>query len=178
MKRLLDLPGLAELEADLRRPNAEWAPETDDVEDRVDALSLKHFGRTFKQTELDLGSRFESFYEEGIDIDPAATLSDPDLSDDQRHYLQCLKELEVWNRNFLVCDEPFEKQRPFWEAIGWDVTYRDGAPAKVLGHFDSVIIAATKSLPIQGAAPDVAEHNAEAWGAALEAEARRHRSSK
>lgn len=160
---LRDLPGVAELEAGLNLPNAEWAPENDDIQERGRAVARALFG----VCDLDL------------EFDPPTDDETPEKA----------RERYDWEGMFeaVYCSE--EEARPFWEFLGWDVTDGKGHELRSLADervsLGIPIIAAMRQLRgahLPGAAPPTREKTPQeqardiaAWTEKMEAEARKFR---
>lgn len=169
MKRFLDIPGIARVEHGLNLKNALWAPENDDLEDRVAALSIQHFGRTVEQTVYEFPERFLALYDEN---DPYDDEEGDEVTPDRQYVYDVMSEAGEWNLHFEVLDLPFEQQIPLWTALGWDVTDGKGDQPKCLERFERQLLAHAKGLPVMGAAA-ASKVDAESWGAKLAAEAER-----
>lgn len=68
------------------------------------------------------------------------TLADDDLDEEA---------LEKYELPFDVCDLPWDEARPFWEAIGWDISDGRGNEYPYAHYFTRQIIAATRSLMVE-----------------------------
>lgn len=167
MKRLIDLEGIASIERGLNLPNRHWAPENDDLDERVKRYSIQHFGRTSEGTYYVHTDNLGEHYDDLTNKDAPVTQA---LTDARIEMLQW-RDYEL---SFEPLSHPFDEQRPLWEALGWDVTDGNGQPLICLAeYFERPLLAFIKGLPSYGADEPAAEVKAEDWGAALEAEARR-----
>lgn len=173
MKRLIELDGVPEVEQAMCLPNAAWAPENDNLDARVEALSIRHFGRTAAQTEFEHPERFWDLYD---DDDPYEDEGEPALSEDRRYVHDQLTAAHEWDLHFDALELPFEQQAPLWQALGWDVTGDDGKPLRCLNSFNRQLLAHIKGLPLLG--EDLPDTAAESWGSRLADEARRFASKK
>jgi len=172
LKRLIDLPGIAAIERGMNLPNRHWAPENDDLVERTLRYSAENFGRTEEQTWFHYPERFWALYDEN---DPYDDDDDAEISEDRQFVYDQLNAADDWGLHFVVLSEPFEVQRPLWEALGWDVTDGKGQPLTCLDTFARVLLAHAKGLPLQGDDTPPQTVSAESWGSKLEAEARKFR---
>lgn len=173
VQRLLDLEGIARIEQGLNLKNALWAPENDDMPQRLVALSVKHFGRTVEQTWFEYPERFWELYDEN---DPYDDDDDAVISDDRQWLYDQMNAAGDWALHFEVLDLPFAQQIPLWTALGWDVTNEKGERPKCMEHFERALLAHAKGLPLQGD-DAIPEPDAENWGAKLAAEAKKFNSN-
>lgn len=166
MKRLIDLDGIARVEHGMNLKNAKWAPENDDLEERIEALSKRHFGRTFAQTYYEYADPFWDLYDES---DPYDDDEDDEVSADRQFVYDQMNAAADWDLHFAVLHEPFEAQLPLWAALGWDVTDGKGRPLTCFGRFGRQMLAHAKGLPVTHVVE--ASVSAEDWGSKLAQEA-------
>lgn len=166
--RLLDLPGVAELEAALHVPGRQLDKQYDDLDERIQALSLKLFGIT------DADTQFAPRPDEQVwDRQLETHLLTPDGS----------KRWDAWEANFEFLQWEWEEEDAFWALGGLDVRGEDGESIEILANFGRQIVCAIKGLhprahlpgkaPAQAAATDeTVRDDAERWGQRLAEEAR------
>lgn len=174
LRRLIDLEGIAAIERGMNLPNRHWAPENDDLDQRVDRYSIQHFGRTFEQCRFHYSDRFCDLYDLTEDDDDDGV----EITPDRQFVRDEIAASQAWMLHFEALSLPFDQQRPLWAALGWDVTGPDGQPLTCLEAFAPQIIASVKGLPLQGedGVDTVEAIKAEDWGSSLEAEARKFKS--
>ncbi len=155
---LRDLPGIADIERRMNLPNAQWAPENDNLKEDIDKVSRRLFGIAESDTDY---------------------LWRADLSSDENS-----KAFDAWELNFRLAYVVFEDAEPVWRALGWDISDGEGNPLTCAWEFDRQIICAAKGLrghqPILEAANDEAAseealRSAESWAEGLAREAKRFR---
>jgi hypothetical protein len=155
---LRNLPGIDEVEALLRKiqahPNPAWAPENDQLPKVVERVSLRLFGITSNDTDLE----FEQ------------------LPDDEWD-----SAIGQWEQNFHFAEyyaevggddsEQDAVELGIWESMGWDVTNGSGEMLDCLVHFQRQIICAAKGLkgrlPNEEPSEEEAVDAAERWASTL-----------
>ena len=145
---LRSLPGVAAVEAlclkAASHPNPLWAPEIEEVEAAVPAISRTLFGITEEDTHY--------------------SSSGSDLSFDER-----MTEMDTWEANFDMpeFDDPElqeDADRLLWAVRGWDVTDGTGETLLCLPYFERQMICANTGL--KGRLPDAEMSDQEAADAA------------
>lgn len=179
--RLIDLPGIAEVERIAAQPGAGWREDDPERVALVDRVSVSLFGITEGDTE-----RPEPRIEDGLD---ARQLADyerlgPQIVRNWREvdaaYQRRVEEWHAWESNFEVLyDENLadEDRERFWQVLGVDVDDAEGNELASLHSFSrQLIVVARGLLPGAKLTPDGtgqrASPDAETWGRALEAAAK------
>lgn len=176
--RLIDLPGVAELEEALNVRGWHLLPEYDGLEDRIARLSRRLFGIADDDTGFtprpdEIQERF------GADRYSLTATGSRRKQEWEAHF------------DFLESEEDFTDPQEdlFWEVMGWDVTDGEDCQLAILAYFGRPLVCVLKRLhpkarfeidagtrePVVNVDP---ERDAEQWGAKLAEDARRFKSSR
>lgn len=174
--RLRELPGVAELELALHVPGWHLLKEYDNLKDRLDRLSVDLFGITTAETNLTFG--FDDWRVHGTptmlgQLTPEA-----------------MERLDQWERAFDFLDYEYDGEaETFWRVFGWDVTDGAGNELLIMEFLGRPLTAVVKRLHSKArcrfgeqAGSDQTNFDsgaeAEAWGRALEEQARTFKPSR
>jgi hypothetical protein len=181
MIRLIDLPGIAEVEGLASQPGAGWREDDPERVAQVDRVSVSLFGITEGDTE-----RPEPRLEDGLDPQQRADYErfGPQMvrgwQEVDADYDRRMSEWHAWEANFdVLYDEGLadEDRETFWRVLGIDIHDHDGNELACLHSFSrQLIVVARGLLPGAKLSPDGsgtrASPDAETWGRALEAAAK------
>jgi hypothetical protein len=160
--RLIELPGVAEIEMGLRDPGKHLVKEYDDLNERIDELSRELFGIAEDDTLFE----YRPDELEGTVYDAARTIKPHGL-----------ERRAQWDAHFKFLEDEWEEEDAYWALAGLDVRDDDGERLLIMNHFGRQIVCAMKGLHAgsrlptqQTGAPtteEAIEREAERWGRSL-----------
>lgn len=160
--RLIDFPGMRDLEAVKHLNDVARVREDFQLNDRIDEFSRRHFGITEQDTRYVLPENIEQLRR----VDPEKAY---DLEDEQYKYEE---------QFFCRPSETVDDQCAYLLALGWDMRDDSGQPMRLFERFARQIEAAVKGLVEGTRLPDLQAIRSANWETKLTEDARKYMSRK